>query len=35
VAESLVERILSLPLYPQLRTDELCEVSQAIRAFAG
>ena len=35
VAESLVDRILSLPLYPQLRTDELREVSQAIHAFEG
>jgi dTDP-4-amino-4,6-dideoxygalactose transaminase len=35
VAESLVERIVSLPLYPQLRTDELRDVSQAIRAFEG
>ena len=35
VAEMVVERILSLPLYPQLSTDELREVSQGIRAFGA
>ena len=33
VAESLVERILSLPLYPQLKVGEIREVSEAICTF--
>jgi dTDP-4-amino-4,6-dideoxygalactose transaminase len=33
VAESLVERILSLPLYPQLKADELVAVSRAVCEF--
>jgi dTDP-4-amino-4,6-dideoxygalactose transaminase len=33
VAEGLVKRIFSLPLYPQLTTDELFAVSRAIREF--
>ncbi len=34
VAEGIVKRILSLPLYPQLKVDELLAVSQAICEFA-
>jgi dTDP-4-amino-4,6-dideoxygalactose transaminase len=33
VAEGLVKRILSLPLYPQLKVDELLAVSRAIYEF--
>jgi dTDP-4-amino-4,6-dideoxygalactose transaminase len=33
VAEGLVKRILSLPLYPQLKVDELLAVSRAIHEF--
>jgi len=35
VAEDLVKRIFSLPLYPQLRADELLAVSRAVCEFEG
>lgn len=35
VAEGLVKKIFSLPLYPQLRDDELLAVSRAVLDFRG
>ena len=34
VSERLCERILSLPIYPELRDDEVERVAQALRSFA-
>ena len=35
VAEEVVKRILSLPLYPQMTTDEVSAVAQAVLEFDG
>ena len=34
VSERLCERILSLPVYPELRDDEVERVAQTLRSFA-
>jgi dTDP-4-amino-4,6-dideoxygalactose transaminase len=34
ISERLCERILSLPLYPELRDDEIARAAEALRAFA-